>query len=342
MADTAVQEAPALPEVMLQLISGYWVSQALGVVARLGVPDQLATGPRSVTELAQAVGAQPAALERVLRLLASIGVLAEPQAGCYALTPLGATLRADVPGSVRDFAIAETAPGHWLPWGRLLESVRQGEPQPRAALGMELWDWYGQHPEEATSFSRAMGNLSALAAQELLRVYDFSAAHTLVDVGGAYGELLTTVLEAHPALHGVLLDLPHVVAQAETAIAARGVRQRCRLVGGDFFAEVPAGGDVQLLKQVLHDWDDEHAVQLLQQCERALAPGGTLLAVEMVLPADNRPSAVQAMDLNMLVMLGGRERTADEYAALFSAAGFELKSVTPTHSPFCVLEAVRR
>ena len=156
------------------------------------------------------------------------------------------------------------------------------------------------------------------------------------------GELLATVLKAHPQLRGVLLDLPHVVAEAEPVLAARGVRERCRVVGGDFFVDVPAGGDVLLLKQVLHDWDDAQATRLLLQCQRALPSGGTLLAVEMVLPADNTPSPVQAMDLNMLVMLGGRERTANEYATLFAAAGFELKSVTQTHSPFCVIEAVRR
>jgi SAM-dependent methyltransferase len=335
---TASLESPPLPAVMMQLITGYWLSQSLGVVARLGVPDQLAAGPRGATELARAVDADPAALGRVLRLLASIGVLAEPEPGMYALAPLGETLRSDVPGSLRDFAIAETAYGHWQPWGRLLESVRTGEPQPRAALGIELWEWYGQHPEEAAYFSRAMGNLAALAAHELLRLYDFSTARVVVDVGGAYGELLTTVLEAHPRLQGVLLDLPHVAAEAEAVLAARGVRDRCTVVGGDFFAAVPPG-DVLLLKQVVHDWDDAHALQLLQRCRAALAPGGRVLLVEMVLPTDNQPSPAQPMDLNMLVMLGGRERTEAEYRALLAGAGLALTGVTPTHAPFSVLEA---
>jgi SAM-dependent methyltransferase len=341
MTSTAQTDARPLPEVMLQLITGYWVSQSLGVVARLGVPDQLATGPRSSAELAQAVGAQPRALFRVLRLLASIGVFAEPTADSFELTPLGETLRTDAPGSVRDFAIAETAFGHWQPWGRLLESVKSGEPQPRQALGIELWEWYGQNPEEAAFFSRAMGNLSALAAHELLRVCDFSQARTVVDVGGAYGELLATVLEAQPRLRGVLYDLPHVIEGATASIDARGLRGRCDLVGGDFFAQVPSGGDVHILKQVLHDWDDERATLLLHQCHRALTPGGRLLVVEMVLPEDNQPSAVQSMDINMLVMLGGRERTVDEYTALFDTTGFRLERVIPTHSPFAVLEATR-
>ncbi len=335
---TAEMDTRPLPAVMMQLVTGYWLSQAVGVVARLGVPDQLVAGPRSTAELAQAVNADATALGRVLRLLASIGVLAEPEPGAYTLTPLGQTLRSDVPGSLRDFAIAETAYGHWQPWGRLLESVQTGAPQPRAALGMELWEWYGQHPDEAAYFSRAMGNLAALAAHELVRLYDFSTARVVVDVGGAYGELLTTVLEAHPRLQGVLLDLPHVTAEADAVLAARGVRDRCTVVGGDFFAAVPAG-DVLLLKQIVHDWDDAHAVQLLRRCREALAPDGRMLLVEMVLPADNQPSPAQPMDLNMLVMLGGRERTEAEYRALLADAGFVLTAVTPTHAPFAVLEA---
>ncbi len=330
-----------LPEVMLQLVTGYWVSQAVGVVARLAVPDQLAGGPRSSDELARAVGVQPGALFRVLRMLASIGVFEESTPGVFALTPLGDTLRSDTPGSVRDFAIAETAFGHWQPWGRLLESVRTGQPQACEALGIELWQWYGENPEEAAFFSGAMGNLAALAASELLRVYDFTSAHTVVDVGGAFGELLATILEAHPHVRGVLFDLPYVIADAQPAIAARGLTDRCELVGGDFFEMVPPGADVHVLKQILHDWSDDEAIRLLRQCRDALAPGGKLLIVEMVVPADNRPSAVQPMDLNMLVMLGGRERTADEFQKVLGAAGFQLEQVIPTHSPFSVLTATR-
>jgi hypothetical protein len=184
------------PAAMMGLITGYWTSQAVGVVAQLGVADHLAAGPRPSDELARAVGADPAALYRVLRLLASIGVFAEPAPGSFGLTPLGETLRSDAPGSVRSFAITETAPGHWLPWGRLHESVRSGRPMAREALGMELFAWYAQNPEEAGFFNAAMGNLSALAADELVRVYDFSAVRTVADVGGAHGVLLAAVLRA--------------------------------------------------------------------------------------------------------------------------------------------------
>ncbi len=336
----AEHEVPP-PVAMMGLITGYWVSQAVGVVALLGVADQLGEGPRGSDELARAVGADPQALYRVLRLLASLGVFAEVAPDSFALTPLGDTLRSDAPGSVRNFAITETAPGHWLPWGRLHESVRSGRPMAREALGMELFDWYAQNPEEAGFFNAAMGNLSALAASELVRVYDFSAVRTVADVGGAHGVLLTAVLRANPAARGILFDLPHVIATAGDAVAAEGLSQRCELVSGDFFEAVPEGADLHLLKQIVHDWDDERATRLLQNCHRALSPAGKLLLVEMVIPPENQPSPAQAMDLNMMVLLGGRERTEEEYQRFFQAAGFRLERVIPTRSPFSVIEATR-
>jgi SAM-dependent methyltransferase len=341
MADSAHHDGPPLPDVMLQMITGYWVSQAIGVVARLGVPDQLANGPRSTDDLALAVGAHPASLFRVMRLLASIGVFSQPDPGIFRLTPLGDTLRSDTLGSVRYFAIAETAYGHWQPWGKLLESVKTGTPMPRESLGIELWEWYGQNPEEAEFFSAAMGDLSALAARELVRVYDFTTARTIADIGGAHGVLLAAAMDANPNARGILIDLPHVIATAADAIAAAGITDRTECIAGDFFASVPDGADVHILKQVVHDWDDEHAAKILTNCHRALAPGGKLLLVEMIVPEDNRPSPAQPMDINMLVMLGGRERTDAEYQELLTRAGFRTERIIPTHSPFSVIEATR-
>jgi len=211
---------------MLRMITGYWVSQAVGVAARLGVADQLTSGPRSSADLARAVGAQPQALHRVLRMLASIGVFSQPDPGVFALTPLGETLRSDTPGSLRFFAIAETAFGHWAPWGRLLDSVKTGAPMARETLGGELWEWYGQNAEEAEFFSAAMGNLSALAASELMRVYDCTTARTIADVGGAHGVLLAAALRANPNARGILFDLPHVIATAADSLEGQGVADR--------------------------------------------------------------------------------------------------------------------
>jgi len=334
-------EDAAPPAVMMGLITGYWVSQAVGVAALLGVADELAGGPRAGDDLARAVGADPRALYRLLRLLCSLGVFREDPPGSFSLTPLGETLRSDSPHSVRNFAITETAPGHWLPWGRLHESVRTGQPMARQALGMDLFEWYSKNPDEAGYFSAAMGNLSALAASELVTVYDFSGVKTVADVGGAHGVLLAAVLRANPAAHGILFDLPHVIATAADAITSAGLSERCELVSGNFFEALPEGADVHLLKQVLHDWDDEAATVLLRNCHRALTPAGKLLLVEMVVPSDNRPSPAQAMDLNMLVLLGGQERTEEQFERLLGAAGFRLERIIPTRSPFSVIEATR-
>jgi SAM-dependent methyltransferase len=340
MATGTEDEVPP-PVAMMGLITGYWISQAVGVVATLGVADRLANGPRTYDEIAREVGAAPEALYRVMRLLASIGVFAQAPSGSFELTALGQTLRSDTPGSVRNFAITETAPGHWLPWGRLEESIRTGQSMARAALGMDLFEWYAQNPGEARFFNAAMGNLSALAAGELVRVFDFSVVRKVMDVGGAHGVLLASILRANPAINGILFDLPHVIATAEESVKGQGLSGRCELRSGDFFEAVPEGADLHLLKQIIHDWDDERATQLLRNCHRSLAPGGTLLLVEMVVPPDNQPSPAQAMDLNMLVVLGGRERTEEEYRRLLSGVGFRLARVIPTHSPFHVIEATR-
>jgi hypothetical protein len=324
---------------MFSLASGYWVSQAVGVAARFGVADQLCDGPRDCDYIARKVSAEPQALHRVLRLLASIGVFTEVRPSTFGLTPLGETLRSDVPGSVRDLAVILTAPGHWLPWGRLSESVRTGQPMTREALGMELFDWYSQNPEEGEFFNAAMGNVSALAAGEVVRVFDVSPFRAVLDVGGAHGVLLAAVLTANPAARGILFDLPHVIATAGDAINADGLAGRCEFVSGDFFEGLPDGADLHLLKQILHFLDDERATRLLQVCHRALSADGKLLVIEMIMPPDNRPSPAQAMDLNMMVLQPGRERTEDEFRGILRMAGFRLDRIIPTHSLFSVIEA---
>jgi hypothetical protein len=326
---------------MFSLASGYWVSQAVGVAARFGVADQLVDGPRDSDDIASAVSAEPGALYRVLRLLASIGVFAEVAPRTFGLTPLGETLRSDVRGSLRHVAVILTSPGHWLPWGRLGESVRTGQPTTRDALGMELFDWYALNPEEGEFFNAAMGNVSALVAGEVVRVFDVSRVRSVLDVGGAHGVLLAAVLKANPRAHGILFELPHVIATAGDAINAHGLLGRCELVSGDFFEGLPDGADLHLLKQILHILDDERATRLLQVCYRALSADGKLLVVEEVIPPDNRPSPALAMDVNMLVLQPGRERTEEGYRQIFSAAGFRLERIVPTHSPFSVIEATR-
>ena len=327
-------------ETMMRLITGYWLSQAVGVAAHLGIADALVAGSRSSDELGKALGAHGKSVYRLMRLLTSIGVFSQDSEDRFTLNPLGRTLLSGEPGSVRNFAITETAPGHWLPWGRLFNSVQTGKPMTHETLGMELFDWYAQNSEEAGFFNAAMGDLSALAAAELVRVYNFSTAQKVIDVGGSHGILLGAVLTANRSAQGTLYDLPHVIDTADQHIDPV-VKGRCELVSGDFFKSIPGGGDVHLLKQIIHDWDDEQATRILKNCHEALSPAGKLLLVEMVVPSDNQPNMAQAMDLNMLAILGGRERTQEEYRTLLDASGFKLERVIATRSPFNVIEALR-
>jgi SAM-dependent methyltransferase len=324
---------------MFRLITAYWTSQAVGVAARLGLADALASGPRDVERTAKIVGADSDALFRLLRLLAMVGLVTETSPRTFQLTELGAMLRSDASGSMRSMAAMQTAPGHWLPWGCLIDAVRTGQPVARAALGKEIYAYYAEQPEEAAFFNAAMGSLSAIAAAELMRVYDFSKVGTLADIGGGHGTMLAAILRAHPQLRGILFDLPEVVESARDFLASEGVLPRCKLVPGDFFESVTTGADVHLLKHVVHNWDDPQASRLLRNCQRALPPEGRLLIMEFLVPPDNRPAAAQPMDLNMLVNCGGRERTEGEYGELLSRSGLRLERVIATQSPFAVVEA---
>jgi hypothetical protein len=319
---------------MFRMITGLWVSQMIGTLAELGLVDRLADGAATAGELARQVGADERATFRLLRASACLGIVTHEGGDRFSLTPLGATLRSDVAGSMRGLAITQTAPGHWLPWGRLREAVRSGHRQAPAALGCEIFEYYGQNLDEGGAFTSAMHGLAALVASELVRLVDWSGVSTIVDVGGARGALVSAVLEARPSCRGVLFDLPHVVAGAGESLAAA----RCEAVAGDFFEWVPSG-DVYLLKQVLHDWDDEQAVGILRNCAAAMTPNGRVLVIEMVIPDDGRPTPAQLIDLNMLVMLPGRERTAREYGDLLVKAGLRLRRFVETESPFQIIEA---
>ena len=329
-------EAPP-PERMFQMITAYWVSQAVGTFADLGLADQLAAGAKSARDVAATAGTDPEATYRLLRMLASVGVVAQDDTR-FTLTPIGATLRSDVPGSMRDMARAQTMPGHWLPWGRLTDAIRTGTRQTAAALGMEIFDHYAKHAGEREAFVGAMNGLSSLVAKEAPRVYDASAHHVMCDVGGSSGTIAAGFLRANPALRGIVFDLPEVAPSAAAALTQAGLADRCNAIGGDFFADVPVA-DLYVMKHVLHDWNDEQCKTILRNCAKHLEPGGRVLLLEMVIPDDGRPSAAQLMDLNMLVVTHGKERTAGQYAELLAAAGLRLVDVRPTHSPLQVVVA---
>jgi hypothetical protein len=325
------EQAPPPQAVVLQMLMGMWTAQIISAVAQLGVPDRLANGAQSVDDLARDCDADRGALHRLLRAAATLQLVAEDGDKRYSLTPLGETLRSDVAGTLRDFVIAETAPGHWLPWGRLADAVRRGESMVSEALGVsDAWTYYAQHPDESRVFARAMSNLSTLVAQDVARVYDPGQAEVIVDVGGSEGVLLRAMLARVPGARGVLFDRADVVAAVKPS-------DRVEIVPGDFLAEVPAG-DLYLLKSILHDWPDDRCEVILKNCHRAAPAGARLVVVESILP-DQGPSPVSFMDMNMLVMLNGRERTFGEYTALLARCGWNVEQQIPTGGMFGVLES---
>lgn len=327
-------------QAVMHLLTGYWLSMAVSTAAKLGVADKLAAGPMYYVDLAAAVGAQTKTLHRLMRALASVGVFAEPAPGRYALTPISQILRAGVPGSMRDMAVMLTTPSHWLPWGRLDESVIKGISVAEDVFGKPLWDYFRENPDEGAWFNAAMSNFTAMTGQAVTAVYDLSECECIVDVGGGHGLLLATLLRAAPASRGVLFDLPQTVAGAGAFF--EDISSRVEVVGGDFFKAVPAGGDCYAMKHILHDWSDDQCVQILANIKRAMAPEGRVLVVESLVPETPGPHLAHLMDLNMLAMTpGGCERTESEFAALFARAGLRLHEVVPTQSPVSVIVATR-
>lgn len=327
---------------LLEMIQAGWVAQAIHVAARLGIADRLADGPKRWDELAASVGAHPHALRRLLRGLASLGLCAEGDDGVFALTPLGAHLRADAPGSLRALALFHGG-SLWPAWGALVHCVKTGRRARPPGSREGAFEHLARRPGAAEVFDAAMVDVARLVADTLVRGYDFSGLACIVDVGGGHGALLAAILRAHPALRGVLFDLPHVADGARAELEAAGVAGRCEVVAGSFFESVPGGADAYLLKSVLHDWDDEGCGAILAGCRRAMAEGARLLVVERVMPermtACAAHRAVAASDLNMLVATEGRERTEAEYRALLAAAGFARARILPLAAGYALLEA---
>jgi hypothetical protein len=331
------------PAVALRHLStGFWVSQAIAVVADLGLADLLRDAPKTSAELARDTGTHAGALYRLLRAVASLGVFAEDDLGRFTLTPLAALLLQDVPHSWRAAAIMSGADWTWRPWSALAYSVKTGRPAFEHIFGQEFDAYLTQHQDAADTFQAFMLAATAEEALAVAPVYDFSGFRRVVDIGGGRGALLAAILKANPQLHGVLFDAPHVAASAESFLRAQGIAERCDVVGGDFFDAVPPGGEVYLLKWILVSWDDERAVAILHNCRRALPAHGRLLVVERLIPSGNAPCFGKLADLNLLVMYQGRHRTADEYRTLFSRAGLTLTRIIPTQSPteFSIIEGV--
>jgi hypothetical protein len=338
-----MQQQPSVttpPQRVMDLAIGTWVSQAMSVAASLGVADQLAAGPRGIDEIAEAVGADAPSLYRVLRALAGVEVFQELDGRRFALTELGDLLRTDAAGTMRYWSMLVGLPPWRDMWTDLLATVRTGEPAFHRVHGQGPFEYLRAHPEYAEVFDAAMTAISRQWVAAIVESYDFSGFGTVVDVGGGNGALLATVLAANPKTRGVLFDVPAAVAGAERLLAEAGVGDRCACVGGDFFDTVPAGGDAYLLSNIIHDWDDERSVRILTNCRTAMAPAGRVLLGEAVLPDEPQPSVAHWADLEML-LVGGRQRTAAEFARLFDRAGLQFSRVVPAGA-FSAVEAVPR
>ena len=302
------------------MITGYWISQMVHVAAKLGLADLLADGPRTADELAAATGTHARSLYRLLRALASVGVFSEADDGRFAQTPLSESLRRDVPGSQWAMAVM-MGDEHYHAWGDLLESVRTGQTAFDRLYGKPLFDYLGEHPEQAEIFDAAMTSIHGRETQAVLDAYDLSGVGVLADVGGGNGSNLIGILGRYPEMRGVLFDLPHVVERAAANLERAGLASRCQVVGGDFFGPIPVEADAYLLRHIIHDWDDEKAGLILRNIRTAMPEGARLLVVEHVLPPGNEPSFGKLLDLNMLLLPGGVERTEEEFRRLYEAVG---------------------
>ena len=340
MSATATPKEVPPPLQMLQVMSGFWISRCVYIIAKLGIADLLKDGPMTAEELAVASGAHAPSLFRVLRALAAVGVLTQSDENRFGNTPMSETL-IDGPGSLRWFAMTELGEEHYPAWGELMHSVRTGEIAFDQAFGEPVWEFFGKNPENARIFNNAMSGMTAQAEAALHAAYRFEGIKTIMDVGGGHGGLITSILERNPAMRGILFDSPQVVEGAQPKLEAAGITDRCQTVGGNFFESVPSGADAITMKWIIHDWNDQQAIAIMKNCARALPENGKLILVEAVVPPGDEMHFAKFIDLNMLVMTGGKERTEEEFRQLYEASGFELGRIVPTESPFSVIEGVR-
>lgn len=326
-------------QILSRMIVGSWVSQAIYVAAEIGIADILAAGPRTVDELARETGAHGASLYRMLRALASVDVFRQDDDGRFSLTPLGKLLSSDAPGSKRSLARMAGAE-FYRSWSGLLSSVETGGSAFDKIFGKPFFRYMDANPDRWRIYDEAMSGIHDSETIPVLDAYDFGIFKTIVDIGGGNGLALASILRRHPGIRGALFDLPAVAARAMKTLAGCSVIDRLTIVGGNFFDSVPPSADAYLLRHIIHDWDDGEAVSILGKCRDAMRPGGRVLVVETVIPPGNQPCFGKWLDLMMLVV-GGRERTKEEYAALFSAAGLRLTRVVPTDHEVSIVEGVR-
>ena len=342
MTNPPLPPSPPPQARLLEMITGYWVSCGVHVAARLKIADHLAQGPKKIADLAAAAGANAPTLYRLMRMLASEGLFRESDGHVFENTPLSETLRSDVPGSMHGFAVMMVDGYNLDAYKGLLDSVRTGETAFHKVFGMRAFEWLASHPEQAREFGQAMTSISGTENPAVAEALDVSGLGKLVDVGGGHGSLIAAILARNPGLRGVVYDRPEVIENARQAghVTASAVKDRCELVAGSFFESVPPGADACLMKYILHDWEDELCVRILTNCRRAMGPKGKVFVVDNVIPSGNDPHWGKLLDINMLVLAGGRERTREEFGKIFAAAGFKLARVVETKCPLSIVEGV--
>jgi hypothetical protein len=322
------------------MVSGYWISQAIYVAAELRIADCLGDSAMTATELAGRTGAHARSLYRLLRALASAGVFVEDAGHRFRATPLSDCLRSNQANSQLP-AVLMMVGQFYEAWGSLLENIRCGEPAFKLRTGRIFFDHLQANPAEATIFDAAMTALNDRKTTAFLDAYDLSGVGVLADIGGGNGSALVRILERYPATTGILFDLPDVVDRARVSIEEAGFSNRCRIVGGSFLEQVPPGADAYVLRHIIHNWDDEHAGVILAKIHEAMAAKSRLLIIERIIPSGNEWSYSKFADLNMMVLHGGLERTADEFERLFENAGFRLSRIVPTSTDMFVIEGLK-
>jgi O-methyltransferase domain len=340
MAGSGAHESatPAPAAQVTSIIMGKIGSAAVSALAKLGVPDHLESGPKTVEELADFVHAKPDLLRRLMRATEAMGILAQASDGKWAQTPMSDVLRTNSAKSLRDLAIFYADEWHSSGFGSLDATIRTGEPAMERLYGLPYFEFFHQHPEEGEHFNRAMTAFSTMDAPAVADVYDFSGIEQLTDVGGGHGLLLTTILERYPSMTATLFEQPQVIRSVAGRLSPK-VAGRIRLVEGDMFASIPPGAGAYIMKRILHDWPDEMCRKILTGCRAGIREGGKLIVVDAVVPAGNEFSPAKLMDLTMM-LLGGKERTQEEFRTLFAASGWKLSRVIPTASQLSVVEGV--
>ena len=339
MVTEAINESLPPSAQLIRMGYGFMYTRLVYTAASLNLGERLAGGPRSSEEIAGELGLHPPFLYRFLRAIAGEGILTEVEEGVFGLTELGECLKPDHPDGAYDSILASCSPAVIAAWEKLPEVLEHGGVGFERAFGMGWFKWLSEHPALSTQFNKSMAGVFGMEPPLVAEAYDFSMFDSIVDVGGGNGNLLSHILSRHQGPHGLVFDQPHVVVEARVLLADRGLNDRVTTQAGDFFASVPAGFDAYILSHVIHDWDDDRAIQILTNCRKAINPDGKLLTLEWVLPEGDTPHVAKVVDINMMMLMGGEERTGKQYSRLLEQAGFHMTRIISTACECSIIEA---